>query len=79
VWVSSRHDLGCRQSPLLQDQNSLQELPRELALLPALRKLYLAGTPAAQQELQRQQELQHGGGAAGAVAGSLIQQSNPFT
>ena len=85
----SRRLSSCKCNPtpmqeLYLDQNpDLAELPPALALLPALRRMYVASTPEAQAALQAQAAavLQGPGGAgpaAAAVAAGVIQQSRPF-
>lgn len=70
---------------LYLDQNpGLQQLPPALALLPALRRMYVASTPEAQAALQAQAAAVHQmpggrGPAAAAVAAGVIMQSRPFT
>ena len=79
------HHLPGVLQELYLDQNDIRELPVELALLPALRKMYVASTQEAQAQLQHQQQAQQmlrggpGCTAAAAVAAGLIQQSVPFT
>lgn len=71
-----------RQQELYLDGNPIRPelLPTEVALLPALRKLYVPG-PTAAAALQAQQQGLYGpgGGGAAAVAAGLMGQSMPFT
>ena len=73
------------EQELYLDQNpGLQQLPPALALLPALRRMYVASTPEAQAALQAQAQAVHQmpgglGPAAAAVAAGVIMQSRPFT
>lgn len=72
----------CSQE-LYLDQNSRSfQLPPDLSLLPALRKMYVASTPAQQEALQQQQAALRGsagGRPAAQVAANLIRQSMPFS
>ena len=52
---------------LYLDQNELKAVPEELLLLPALRKLYLQSTPAAEQGLP-----------AAMRAAEVVQDSTPY-
>ncbi len=77
--------LSFQLQELYLDQNpGLKELPSALALLPALRRMYVASTPEAQAALQAQAAAAHQmpggrGPAAAAVAAGVIGQSRPFT
>lgn len=73
----------CAQELYLDQNPDLAELPPALALLPALRRMYVASTAEAQAALQAQAAAVHqgpggGGPAAAAVAAGVIQQSRPF-
>ncbi len=77
---------GCPQELYLDQNSPAFQLPPDLSLLPALRKMYVASTPAQQEALQQQQAAAQaalrgsaGGRAAAQVAANLIRQSTPFS